>query len=433
MAAPAYGTSGAWSGGSASTRSYSVPASVASGDIIVIEMFMDGSTVTISAMAAGFAHAPNSPQTVNAGGGGNHSVNVVWKRASASDTGTYDFTFSASAYVEGQAHRYTGCVGSGSPWDVTTSADGGATSSNTTPAVSVTTTGPDRMLFFAGTCWAGGSWTPPTGMTERTDNTSDVTADDLVQATQGSSGNLSATCSGTDKVGAWLGALIGTTSSASGPVAGPWTSPAPGLLSPTGQLRPWMGTGADLATAIGLTDTGSGADAPTVTATVPITDGGSAADTATVSATVPISDSGTGADAAAITATIPLADAGSAADALAVTATVPLTESGAGADAITAGVPIALADTGTAADTLTVLVTLAQAEAGSALDALGVTATVPLADPAAGSDAISVQQGGATPKALADAGAARDRIHVLCLRPNTGTTTRPNSGITYYQ
>lgn len=214
MAAPAFGSSGAWNGGLAGTKSFAVPASVASGDIIVIPMMIDGSTVTITAMPTGFAHAPGSPQTVAAGFGGNHSVNVVWKRATAADTGTYDFTFSASVYEEGQAHRYTGCVASGSPWDVTTSADGGGTGNTVTPAVSVTTTGTDELLFFAGTNWGGGAWTPSTGFTERTDNSGDLTADDKVQTSAGGSGTVQATCVSTDKVGAWLGALIGTTTTA---------------------------------------------------------------------------------------------------------------------------------------------------------------------------------------------------------------------------
>jgi hypothetical protein len=209
VAAPAYGTSGAWG-------STAVPASVASGDIIVAAFFIDGSTVTITG-PAGFAHAPNSPRTVNAGGGGNHSVNVLWKRASAADSGTYAFTLSAGGYAEGQAHRFTSCIASGNPWDGNTSStgDGGATNSTTTPAVSFTTTGPDELFFFAGTNWSGGAWTPPTGFTEITDNAADLTADYKVQASAGSSGTVQATCAGSDKVGAWLGALIGTTTSGS--------------------------------------------------------------------------------------------------------------------------------------------------------------------------------------------------------------------------
>jgi hypothetical protein len=214
VAAPAYGTSGAWGSTATTTLNLAVPASVASGDIIVAEFFIDGSTVTITG-PAGFAHAPNSPRTVNAGGGGNHSVNVLWKRASAADSGTYAFTLSAGGYAEGQAHRFTTCIASGNPWDGNTAStgDGGATNSTTTPAVSFTTTGPDELFFFAGTNWSGGAWTPPTGFTEITDNASDATADYKVQASAGSSGTVQATCAGSDKVGAWLGALIGTTTS----------------------------------------------------------------------------------------------------------------------------------------------------------------------------------------------------------------------------
>jgi hypothetical protein len=234
VAAPAYGTSGAWNGSLASTKSFAVPASVASGDIIVIPMMIDGSTVTISAMPSGFAHATNSPRTVAAGIGGNHSVNVVWKRASASDTGTYDFTFSSSTYVEGQAHRITGCVATGNPWDVTTAADGGNTGLSASPNVSLTTTGPDELLFFAATNWSGGAWTPPTGFSEITDNSGDLTADYKVQAVAGGTGNVSSTCAGTDKSGAWLGALIGTTVTGGGVTAGPLvvttSRPAPRLL-----------------------------------------------------------------------------------------------------------------------------------------------------------------------------------------------------------
>jgi len=216
VAAPAFGTSGAWTSTGGTTLSLAVPASVASGDILVVEIFIDGSAVAVTG-PSGFAHAPNSPRTVNAGSAGNHSVNVLWKRATGADSGTYAFTLSASGYAEGQAHRFTSCIASGNPWDGNTSStgDGGNTNSTTTPAVSFTTTGPDELLFFAGTNWSGGAWTPPTGFTEITDNASDVTADYKVQATAGNSGTVQATCAGNDKVGAWLGALIGTTVSGS--------------------------------------------------------------------------------------------------------------------------------------------------------------------------------------------------------------------------
>jgi hypothetical protein len=225
VGAPAFGSVGSAEQSTGTNHNYSVPASVASGDIIVIPIFIDGSSATITTMPSGFAHAENSPRTVNAGGGGNHSVNVVWKRASAGDTGTYNFVLSASVFAEGNAIRYTGCVGSGNPWDSpTNAADGGATTATNTPNVSINTQGPDRMLLFVGTNWGGGAWTPPTGWNKRVDNGNSLTAADLVQATAGGTGNIHATNGSTSETGAWLGALIGTTVSAPPSIVIPTTA-----------------------------------------------------------------------------------------------------------------------------------------------------------------------------------------------------------------
>lgn len=212
MSAPAFGTIGAHHNASGTSHSFAVPSSVASGDIIVIPMFIDG-TATISAMASGFDHAEGSPVSIT--GAGAHSLVLAWKRASGADSGTYDFTVSASAYVAGSAARYTGAVGSGTPFDSPASANSDNTNGTLSPPVSVTTGGPDRMLIFTATNWSGGAWTPPTSFNERMDTGDQVnTLGDLVQATQGGSGTVQATCAGSDKRCAWLGALIGTTSSA---------------------------------------------------------------------------------------------------------------------------------------------------------------------------------------------------------------------------
>lgn len=219
MAAPAFGSVGTHLFGSSATASFAVPASVASGDIIVIPIFIDVASVTISAMPSGFAHAEGSPVV-----GGSNSLAVVWKRATGADTGTYDFTLSSSTYRAGSALRYTGCVASGNPWDSPTSANLDNTNGTVTPSVNIDTAGPDRMLVFAATNWSGGAWTPPTGFTERFDTGDEVnTADDLVQAAQGNTGGVTATCVGNDKRIAWLGALIGTTVSGSVPFLPPRT------------------------------------------------------------------------------------------------------------------------------------------------------------------------------------------------------------------
>lgn len=206
MVAPVFGSVGTYLQVSVSTASVAVPASVASGDLIVVVMFINGAT-SLTTPASGFVDAPNSP-VVNTSGNA-HRVHVLWKRATGADSGTYDFVLSASDFMSAAALRYTGVVGSGSPWDVTTSANSGDATSSQTPAVSVTTTGDNRMLVFAGSNWSGGGWTPPTGFNERVDSGfAVVTADDLVQAVAGSSGTVQATSVGNNRTVAWLGALL---------------------------------------------------------------------------------------------------------------------------------------------------------------------------------------------------------------------------------
>jgi hypothetical protein len=215
VSAPAFGSIGSEYGSSGTTASVPVPPSVASGDIIVVAMYVD-SGATVTALPSGFAQAQNSPRTVNST---SFSIYVAWKRATGADTGTYDFTLSATAFAYGSALRYTGCVASGNPWDSpTNAADGGSTAVTQTPDVAVTTAGPDRMLFFVGENINGdaGTWTGASGFDTRRglagQNTNTYIADH-VQTSTGSSGNVHAVSAGSGVSGAWLGALIGTTTS----------------------------------------------------------------------------------------------------------------------------------------------------------------------------------------------------------------------------
>lgn len=186
------------------TTSVPVPAGVAVDDIIVVDMFLDGAA-TVSAMPSGFAHVTGSPMTVT--GTGAHSHVVAWKRATGADTGTYDFTLASAGYVNAAASRFTGCITSGSPWDAV-DAQASTAQNTTSPPTSVTTTGPDRLLYWSATNWSGGAWTPPTSFTERRDSGDEVmTSADLVQAVAGSSGSVVGTCVGNDRRTAFLGAL----------------------------------------------------------------------------------------------------------------------------------------------------------------------------------------------------------------------------------
>src|SRR5262245_14862679 len=210
MAAPAFGTAGTQVQTTASTMNVDVPDSVAAGDIIVVTVFIEttGGDATVTGLATDFAFAPDGQIVVS--GGNNHRQYVMWKRATGADStaGTYDFTLSSSHYFNAQAIRYTGAVGSGDPWDVTNSAESGATSGTVTPAVSDTTTVADTLLIWSGTNWSGGSWTPPTSFTERRDTGDGVcTVADLAQAAAGATGSITGTCTSSDRRTAWLGAL----------------------------------------------------------------------------------------------------------------------------------------------------------------------------------------------------------------------------------
>jgi hypothetical protein len=190
---------------------------VATDDIVVVAMFLDGAA-TISAMPSGFAHATGSPMTVT--GAGAHSQVVAWKRATGADTGTYDFTVASAGYVNAAATRYTGCITTGSPWDAT-DAQFSTAVDTVTPVVTVTTTGSDRLLVWSATNWSGGAWTPPTSFTERRDSGDEVmTSADLAQAVAGSSGSITGTCVGNDRRTAFLGALLPAGGSAA-PVGSP--------------------------------------------------------------------------------------------------------------------------------------------------------------------------------------------------------------------
>jgi hypothetical protein len=272
MAAPTFGASGAFLDGDAATCNVAVPLLVAANSVVVVAIFLD-STVTVTGVPTGFSNAENSPVFMNPLGGGKHRLYVYWKRATGVDTGTYDFTLSASTYREAQAHHYENVVTTGTPFDSPTSSASDEASGTTSPAVSVTTNGADRMLIHGTTNWAGGTWTAATGFTKRQEGGFGVILmEDKTQAAQGSSGTVQATCTGNDKRTAWLGALIGTTS-------GSTTHEAQASVTGTAAVSP-TGTATK---PVNATLTGTAAVSPTAATTKPVA--ASVTATATITAT----------------------------------------------------------------------------------------------------------------------------------------------------
>lgn len=199
--------------------------------MVVFGLFLDGAAQTVTPPDGTWFEAENSPQNVT---GGSHGLHVFWHRATGSESGTYgNFTWGSSTYRSGFATRWDNVVASGTPFDSPTGGAQDNANSTTTPAVSTTSLGPDRQDVFYGTNWSGGTWTAPTSFTKQREGTDQVivlcTHD---HPTAGSTGSTTATCTGSDKRTAWIGALIGTTPStvAVGPVSRPF-HPGAGVLN----------------------------------------------------------------------------------------------------------------------------------------------------------------------------------------------------------
>jgi hypothetical protein len=214
-ASPVFGTAGTHRASTTASPAFAVPASVAANDIIIVPIYLDSATVTVTAFPTGFALHPDFPYT--ASGIMNHRVMLAWKRATGADSGTYTFTLSSSLYSAGAALRYTGCKLTGTPFDVPSGGDTplaqDTTNGTVTPGVNVTTLGAFRTLLHIGTNWTGGTWTAPSAggtWNKRMDGNDHIhILSDRALASAGNSGSVTASCTGSDKRTGWIGALIG--------------------------------------------------------------------------------------------------------------------------------------------------------------------------------------------------------------------------------
>ncbi len=205
MAGPSFVASGTEFSDTSAAPAFSAPAGVVANQVVVAVFFVDGATDQHPVAPDGtWEAAPDTPVVAN-----NHRLYVYGHRAAGNEAGPYTFTLDGAVFVEGQTHRYTAAVTSGSVFDTDTEAAVDNSDVGTvTPAVSITTSGAERLLLHAATGWSGGIWTPPTGFTKRQQPSVGLsTLADLAQAVAGSSGALTASVTNPDKRTAWLGAL----------------------------------------------------------------------------------------------------------------------------------------------------------------------------------------------------------------------------------
>lgn len=202
MPAPASGGAGTYlTGVAGTTAAIPVPSGVAADDVVLVHLYLE----TTAAVTAPSDFTELSPFP-SATGAKPQTVRTFWKRAIGADSGTYGFSWTGSAWRDGVATRWTGCITTGSPIDAQTSA-ARSSSGTTTPAVSLTTTGADRRLVWSGSSWDGGAWTPPSGWTEHVDSGALGIAS-LAQAAAGSTASITGVCAVSSSQTAWLLALI---------------------------------------------------------------------------------------------------------------------------------------------------------------------------------------------------------------------------------
>ncbi|MDF5758607.1 hypothetical protein [Spongiactinospora sp. TRM90649] len=210
MTAPSFVSAGTYLAGSGASAAVAVPSGTAATRLAVVSMFLDGNVQTVTP-PSGFLEAENSPSQIT-GIGGAHGFHTFWKRLTGADAGTWSFTWPSSTYREAIATLYQDVIGSGTPFDSPTNAAQDTGASTVSPAVAVTSLGPDRLLIWGGTNWSGGTWTAPSGHTKRAQGGAGVfSLSDRPWPTASSTGPVTGSCTGSDKRTAWLGALIGTT------------------------------------------------------------------------------------------------------------------------------------------------------------------------------------------------------------------------------
>jgi hypothetical protein len=194
--------------GSGSTAVIDAPEGVQADDIVLIFQYSEheGAAIDPTSTPSGFTLISEEHTTTDIS-----HTRVYWKRSTGSEPSSYTFTFANSNWRTGFAIAIRGCTTEGSPIDVVDS-NSISSSVSTTPAVSLTTTGPDRLVIFHGSAYHTRDWTGPSGYTViPTVGVSGATilrSAWQVMSSAGSTGNVTATAQdGTDVMTAHLIAL----------------------------------------------------------------------------------------------------------------------------------------------------------------------------------------------------------------------------------
>ncbi len=262
----ATGTALAYSSTARTTSNIPAPAGVAANDVVLVFLYTEASaqTTMTSPAGAGFTPITFNPVPRTTTSGAVTYTNWFWKRATGADSGNYTFTHN-SMPTEGIAFRITGCATTGTPIEVLNSAvrEGSGT---TSVAVSGTTSGANRLLFWSVASWSQINPTFPTTPAPAWARVFDGNDSGIAwktQATTGGTGTLTATHESGNSAAALFGLIPKSISPSAtehgstpavkraGPgwttgtiVADPFTPAAPSILLATvnlGYAASWEG------------------------------------------------------------------------------------------------------------------------------------------------------------------------------------------------
>jgi hypothetical protein len=250
MAAPSFRAAATASGASGTSVTVNKPSGTAENDVLIALVYIEdhiGSSIT---PPSGWTQLRRSDQSGPPPFDYSHVT--YWKRAGASEPGSYQWSWTGTKYREAFIIAVQGCATSGDPIDVEAATVNGA-QDDAPVAPSVTTTVADTLLLCIYTSADGGNavWAPgSSGLTERVDSVS-MAAYDVAVASAGATGSKTVSCTGGINPEWHVGAAIALKPPAGTPVSQTIVAPGEALATAARALPgPFEALGAPIAARI---------------------------------------------------------------------------------------------------------------------------------------------------------------------------------------
>ena len=178
-------------GAESGTWNIPVPPGVGPGDIVIVDLYKENDRDVTN--SSGFQEIGTPTAT---GGPGDEHHHQFWKRSTGVEPATYSFQYNTDGLTgpqtwrTGVANRYSGADPTGNPVEAFSSnADAGP--DTLSPSVSLTTSGPNRLLVWSATVSDYANLdTAPTGFTERVDDGYHIAVATKLQEGAGLSGSV---------------------------------------------------------------------------------------------------------------------------------------------------------------------------------------------------------------------------------------------------